>query len=267
MRPMNARFASLIAAGALIALASPALAQDIDGAAPPERGEWRDGPPPMPMPPGGMQRFERRVVGPMAGPRPGYSPDERGAWIEECRANFRGPDRFEDGRGRRRGAAIGAGVGAVGGGIAGNRIAGRGDRLAGTAIGAGVGAVAGAVVGSAIGAAADRGRGGPDEYCEQYLSRYEGGMAGPGMPMPMGPMAHGMPMGPGMAPPMGYEWQPGYVTPGYMVPPLVWVRVPIFHERRDCGCEEVIEEEVITRPAPRARRVIHRQTKYSKYSR
>lgn len=261
---MYARFASLIAAGALAALASPALAQDIDGAAPPERGQWRDGPPPMRMPGPGMQRFERRVVGPMAGPRPGYSPDERGAWIEQCRANFRGPD---DGRGRRRGAAIGAGVGAIGGGIAGNQLAGRGDHLAGTAIGVGVGAVAGAVVGGAIGAAGDRDRGG-DEYCERYLGQYEGGMAG----MPMGPMPQAMPMGPGMehgmmAPPMGYGWQPGYVTPGYMVPPLVWVRVPIVHERRDCGCEEVIEEEVITRPAHRARRVIHRQTKYSKYSR
>jgi hypothetical protein len=261
---MYARFASLIAAGALAALASPALAQDIDGGAPPERGEWRDGPPPMPMPGPGM-RFERRAMPPMTGPQRGYSPDERGAWIEQCRANFRGPDPRDGSRGRRRGAAIGAGVGAIGGGIAGNQLAGRGDHRVGTAIGAVGGAVAGAVVGGAIGAASDRDRGGVGEYCEQYLSRYEGGRSG----MPMGPMGPGMDHGvmPPMGPGMSYGWQPGYVTPGYMVPPLVWVRVPIVHERRDCGCEEVIEEEVITRSAPRARPVIHRQTKYSKYSR
>jgi hypothetical protein len=58
---------------------------------------------------------------------------------------------------------------------------------------------------------------------------------------------------------MEYGWAPGYVTPGYVVPPLVWVRVPIIHQRVDCGCEEVIEEEVVTTPAPRARRVIHRR--------
>jgi hypothetical protein len=257
---MYARFASLITAGALAALGAPALAQPLDGPAPPD-GAWHDGPPPQ-----RIERFERRAMPPMAGPRRGYSADERGQWIEECRANFRGPDRFEDGRGRRRGAAIGAGVGALGGGIAGNQLAGRGDHLAGTAIGAGVGAVAGAVVGGAIGAAGDRDRGGPDEYCEQYLGQYEGGAGGPGMRMPRGPMAHGMPMGPGMpvGPDMSYGWQPGYVTPGYMVPPLVWVRVPIMHERRDCGCEEVIEEEVTTRTAPRARRAIHRRVVHDK---
>lgn len=190
---MTIRFASLIAAGALAALTTPALAQDADGAGPPERGEWR-GPPPRPMPGPGGERFERRAMPPMRampGPRPGYSPDERGAWMDQCHANFRGPDR-RDGPG--------------------------------------------------------------GDYCEQYMGHYESGMPGPAM-------------GPGLAPPMA--WQPGYVTPGYMVPPLVWVRVPIVHERRGCGCEEVIEEEVITRPAPRARRVIHRRVheKRVKYSR
>ncbi|MBV8778135.1 MAG: hypothetical protein JO258_13150 [Alphaproteobacteria bacterium] len=111
--------------------------------------------------------------------------------------------------------------------------------------------------------------------CEQVIRRYEGRMAGPPRapgPMTMGP---GMPpMAPGMAPggqlmPYAYV-QPEYVTPGYMVPPLMWVRVPIIHEQRDCGCrDEVIEERVVTstvehRPA-RHRRVVH--DKYEKYSR
>ena len=101
-------------------------------------------------------------------------------------------------------------------------------------------------------------------------------MAGP--PMAPGPMPMGRnmmpPMGPGMAPmgpPMAYGYvQPEYVTPGYMVPPLMWVRVPIIHEQRDCGCgEEVVEERVVTttvehRPAHH-RRVAH--DKYEKYSR
>jgi len=101
-------------------------------------------------------------------------------------------------------------------------------------------------------------------------------MAGP--PMAPGPMPMGRnmmpPMGPGMAPmgpPMAYGYvQPEYVTPGYMVPPLMWVRVPIIHEQRDCGCgEEVVEERVVTttvehRPAHH-RRV--RRDKYEKYSR
>jgi hypothetical protein len=58
---------------------------------------------------------------------------------------------YED---RRDSGAGGAAIGAVVGGIAGNRIAGRGNRTEGTLIGAGVGAVAG----YAIDKAEDRGR-------------------------------------------------------------------------------------------------------------
>lgn len=73
-------------------------------------------------------------------------------------------DRYEGGYGpheagyggepRRDNGVGGAAVGAVVGGIAGNRIAGRGNRTLGTLVGAGVGAVAGA----AIDKAEDRGR-------------------------------------------------------------------------------------------------------------
>ncbi|WP_336972360.1 RcnB family protein [Sphingobium aromaticiconvertens] len=49
-------------------------------------------------------------------------------------------------RDRRDNGVGGAAIGAVVGGVAGNRIAGRGNRTAGTLIGAGAGAVAGAVI-------------------------------------------------------------------------------------------------------------------------
>ncbi len=58
----------------------------------------------------------------------------------------------------------GAVVGGLVGGIAGNRIAGRGNRTEGTIIGAGVGAIAG----GAIGNAADRQR------CEAWRAEYQG---------------------------------------------------------------------------------------------
>ena len=60
-------------------------------------------------------------------------------------------DRYEGGYGdyaddRRDNGVGGAAIGAVVGGVAGNRIAGRGNRTAGTLIGAGVGAVAGMAI-------------------------------------------------------------------------------------------------------------------------
>lgn len=62
-------------------------------------------------------------------------------------------DRYEGGyaddeadRDRRDNGVGGAAIGAVVGGVAGNRIAGRGNRTAGTLIGAGVGAVTGAII-------------------------------------------------------------------------------------------------------------------------
>jgi Ni/Co efflux regulator RcnB len=66
-------------------------------------------------------------------------------------------DDDRDYRERRDDGVGGAAIGAVVGGIAGNRIAGRGNRTAGTLIGAGAGAVAGAV----IDRAEDDGRRGP----------------------------------------------------------------------------------------------------------
>lgn len=156
------------------------------------------------------------------GPRFAYSPAERAAWIDQCRARL-GP--VDDGRRERRGRGIGAILGAIGGGIAGNQIAGRGDHALGTVVGAGVGALAGGAIGGAIGADADRRGGEVLDQCEAYLESYETNAA--------------------RAPAYG----PGYGYPG----PVTWVRVPIQRER-DCGCE--VEEVIETAPAPVARRAI-----------
>ena len=169
---MTIRTASLIAAAAVALVASSASAQDRWDGPPPPGPELRDGPP---MPPMGARRF-------------GYSPEQRGQWLDECRANH-APPPMRDGR--------------------------RGHGRPGP------------------------GPDGETGYCEGYLQHYEG-MPGPAFQ-------------PGMV-------QPDYITPGYMVPPLMWVRVPIIHERRDCGCEEVVEEEVVTRPAPAPRRAAPRRT-------
>lgn len=187
---MTVRIASLIAVAALATLAAPVLAQD---GPPPPGPDFRDGPPPMPRL--RDDHFGRRPMPPVDAPRFGYSPEQRGAWLDECRGNHGGPMHDEQRRGHH----------------------GPGMR-------------------------------GPDgdgeEYCESYLQHYES------MPAPV------------LDP---HAIQPGYVTPGYVVPPLMWVRVPIIHEHRDCGCEEVVEEEVVTRTDPRPRRAVqHRRVVHDK---
>lgn len=161
------------------------------------------------------------------GSRLGYSPDQRAAWLENCRAAY------YDGEGRRRGEIIGGVLGAVAGGVAGNRIA-DGARLGGTLIGAGVGGLAGAAIGGAIGGERDRDR---YDECEAYLLRYEQSYAA----------GHG-----------AYAQGTGYGH-GYGYGPVMWVKVPIVRKRRDCGCERVVEEwieeeEVVAAP-PRVKRV------------
>ena len=130
-------------------------------------------------------------------PRLAYSNEEREEWLADCRIVMRGDDYYdredarydeEDGNG----GLLGGLFGAVAGGIVGNRIAGRGDRLAGTLIGAGVGGVAGAVIGDAIDGDDDHrdyrdaeyrdaNEGYAADYCGAYLRRYEAsGQAGSG---------------------------------------------------------------------------------------
>ncbi len=85
----------------------------------------------------------------------GVDPRAREAWLEDCR---RGVSERDRGLG-------GAAIGGVVGGLAGNRIAGKGDRTVGTIAGAAVGAAAG----MAIDKAEDRGA---RDECEAFLDNY-----------------------------------------------------------------------------------------------
>lgn len=250
---MQARSTAFLAAAALMALSTPAIAADapplppppgswhggahgevggevagppvaIDGADP--RPEWREREQPMMhhAVAGDHGPHHQTLHGNMAPPQPAprfaYSAQQRAAWIDECRAN-------QLPRERRSGGLIGGLLGAVAGGVAGNRIA-DGSRLAGTLIGGGVGAVAGAVIGNAI----DRGN--DDErqeraiaFCEDYLSRYEaGGMAQPGY---------------------GYGYPAGYAVP------MMMVAVPMTAQRT-MRREEIVEEWVEEVPPARVHR-------------
>lgn len=91
--------------------------------------------------------------------------------------------------------------------------------------------------------------------------RWEGRMPPPGPGMMMPPP---LPGGPG--PMMTYAYPSPY--PGWVYPPVAWVKVPIVREHaRDCGCEEVVEETVVVREAPRHvhhRRVAHKWVRSTK---
>lgn len=191
-------------------VSTPALAGD---------GDLRQGPAALPPLPDAAYAAPAPIAG--------YSAEERGAWLAECRERMRGED---DGVG-------GAVIGGLIGGVAGNRIAGSGDRLVGTVVGAGVGAVAGA----AIDRAEDSGR--TADFCEDYLYRYENSYAGAGSP---NGATQGEPFDPNVAPARPYPYYAGRV---------MWVPVRIGC-RPKCDCkQERIVEEWIEEPAP-ARRVI-----------
>lgn len=99
-----------------------------------------------------------------------YTPEQ---WLEECYARTGGKRRGE------RGQGVGGLLGAVAGGIAGNRIAGRGERLAGSLIGAGVGGLAGAVVGGLIGRSGKRGGYDCDAALERHMALVQNGQYQP----------------------------------------------------------------------------------------
>jgi hypothetical protein len=235
---MTLRFASLLATAALATLAAPALAQDgYDPGPPPPLPAWDEELDEYPDD-GYLDDDAWEDRGPPLHAAPqatGYPPEQRAAWLEQCRASY------YDESGRRRGEVIGGVLGAVAGGVAGSEIAEGGDNLGGTLIGAGVGGLAGAAVGGAIGAEADRDR---IDECEAYLLRYEQSHYG-----------HGA----------GARYDHGQGAYGYHYPypyPVMWVKVPIVTERRDCGCETVVEEWVEEEPAPpRIRRVAPRRDK------
>ncbi len=134
-------FRPLLVAGAALALATPAYAQDMP-----------------PLPP-----IDDVATAPAAPhhSQPGYDTAAydraRADWLSECRRRH--------GSGKTVGGAV---AGGLVGGLLGNRVAGRGNRTEGTIIGAAVGAAAG----GAIGSAADRRE--ARDYCESYLDQYAG---------------------------------------------------------------------------------------------
>ncbi|WP_017670938.1 RcnB family protein [Blastomonas sp. AAP53] len=123
---------------------------------------------------------------------------------------------------RRDNGLGGAAIGAAAGGLAGNRIAGRGNRTGGTLIGAGVGALAGMVIDKAE----DR------ERCKRVLAQQ--GVA---------------PRQPGGYPPP----PPGYY---YYYPPPIVTTVTI--TPGSCNCEETV---VVTESATHHRPVVHHRGK------
>ncbi|CDO34602.1 MULTISPECIES: glycine zipper 2TM domain-containing protein [Novosphingobium] len=142
------------------------------------------------------------------GPRYAFDPAARDAWLADCRSRV---SRRDSGVG---GALIGGAVG----GLAGNRIAGSGNRTVGT--------IAGAVVGAAVGAAIDKAEdaGRYRDECEAYLDDY-------------------------------YAWytRSANYSPGYGYGPATYV-APM--SRPEPECTETIEyvyEDVPERPAPRKR--------------
>ncbi|WP_245228726.1 glycine zipper 2TM domain-containing protein [Pontixanthobacter sp. CEM42] len=155
---------------------------------------------------------------------------DRAAWMDECVSRVSG----RHGRRDSNGKVIGGLVGAAAGGLIGNRVAGRGDRLAGTLIGAGVGGLAGLAVGSAVDGKNSRKNGDAYAYCEDWLARYSGGHHGYGY-------QH-----------YGYAY---HARPMMLVP--VWVQVPQRAVTKEYVTYEYYEEEIVTyEKVPARKRVI-----------
>ncbi|WP_052761855.1 glycine zipper domain-containing protein [Aurantiacibacter luteus] len=267
---MSTRNRLLLASAALLAVSTPALAQEVvyddgavvyehDIAADPDgydgryqggweghwvdrdhyEGEW-DGT--YHAEGHGDARRDPRYLPASPDGRLAYTLAEREAWLSDCRllmadgGGYYDDDRYYDRRGGN-GAVIGGLVGAVTGGVIGNRVA-DGNRTAGTLIGAGVGGLAGAAVGSALDSDGDgyasRGEIWADRYCDAYLRRYEMG---------------------------GGSW-------GYGQQQMMMVMPVAAHgmggHRHDANCRTIVTEEIVEieeaapAPRPRARRTIRR---------
>ena len=206
--------------------------------------------------------------GPHAGHRAdgrGQGPEDRGyprearldpareAWLADCRRHAASRDK----------GLGGAAIGGVVGGVAGNRLAGPGNRTIGTVAGAAVGAVAGA----AIDVAEDSGR--VRDQCEAYLDDYYANYYRNGYPgAPAGysgypQAAYGASYAGGPYPAPAY---PGYYAPAYGYPtggccsPAPVMMVPVASAQPQCTeTVEYVYEDVPVRP--KARRAPVRHTK------
>ena len=123
----------------------------------------------------------------------------------------------------------GAAIGAILGGVAGNRIAGRGNRLGGSLLGAGLGGLTGIAIEKAT------------SKCKHYEPRYETPPRGPYYPQQ------------GYYPPQQRGWQGGYYY--YPQAPMVTVTVvPGASSTTTTTTEEVYYETVKTYRKPAARK-------------
>ena len=123
----------------------------------------------------------------------------------------------------------GAAIGAILGGVAGNRIAGRGNRLGGSLIGAGLGGITGLAIEKAT------------SKCKRYEPRYETPPRGPYYPQQ------------GYYPPQQQGWQGGYYY--YPQAPMVTVTVvPGASSTTTTTTEEVYYETVKTYRKPAVRK-------------
>lgn len=153
----------------------------------------------------------------------------REAWLADCRQRVSSRD-------RGRGGAV---IGGVAGAVAGNRIAGRGNRTVGTLAGAAVGAAAGAVIDKAEDAGANR------DECEAYLDDYYARYQAPAYTAPYGGYAP--------APGYGYAYQQPY-SQGYGCCSTPVMMVPVAPPRQECveTVEYVYEDVPVPRKSYRA---------------
>lgn len=187
---------------------------------------------------------------PGAAPMPpmmGYAPQpavfERQQWIDECRRRTAGRSRDETG------TIIGALLGAIGGGVAGNLIAGAGDKLLGTVVGGAAGGLGGGLIGSLFNRKRDR------YDCEAALDAYLS------QPAPQRFASRSIPYPAAYAYPVMVQ-QPVYQ---YYAPPPQEAVVPVRYEQpQQVIVRETVREEVVpgaariipAPPAPRPTKLI-----------
>lgn len=169
---------------------------------------------------------------------------DRTQWIDECRRRTAGRSRNDTG------TIIGALLGAIGGGVAGNLIAGAGDKLLGTAVGAVGGGLGGGLIGSLF-----NGRKRNRYDCEAALDNYMSQgvpvqrFASREIPMAYAPPAYAYPV----------MMQPTYAY-GYAPPQQVLVQTQT-QQQQQVVVRETVREEIVPGaarviPAPRPTKLI-----------
>jgi hypothetical protein len=169
---------------------------------------------------------------------------DRAQWIDECRRRTAGRSRNDTG------TIIGALLGAIGGGVAGNLIAGAGDKLLGTAVGAVGGGLGGGLIGSLF-----NGRKRNRYDCETALDNYMSQgvpvqrFASREIPMAYAPPAYAYPV----------MMQPTYAY-GYAPPQQVLVQTQT-QQQQQVVVRETVREEIVPGaarviPAPRPTKLI-----------